>query len=213
MAFRMVCTVLLPFFLLFVLASCSQIKEIAQDAYDASEEYPPAPRNLDASPDETGLLLVYAEMLEKGLLWDHDVDLDAVSIVRVEDPEKPIIVSDFSYRLVVFHDLDPGIYLINSLIGSKDEENDAGEKETIYIEKKISDLPDASVKIEAGAAVYVGKLTYMNDSYFRQKWVMSIDRAAEHELHAWEELHSKYKDSPWTPLIQAKIDQFQKSSR
>lgn len=213
MVLRTMCMLLLPFFLPSVLAGCSQMKEFAQDVYDSTEEYPPAPRNLDAPPESTGLLLVYAEILEKGLLWDHDVDLDAVSIIRVDEPEHPIVVSDFSYRLVVFHGLVPGMYLINSLIGSKEEKNDAGDTETIYIEKNISDLPDAAVKIEAGAAVYLGKLTYMNDSYLGQKWILSVDRAAEHALHAWEVLLDSYQESPWTPLIEEEIRRVQDASR
>jgi hypothetical protein len=192
-----------------VLGGCQTVRQAYHDVMDTYETYPPAPRSLDASIEDTGLFLVYADMEEQSFLWDKDLDLEAISITKMDDPSNPIIVSDFSLNMVVFHGLEPGVYLINSLFWVRDIETDSGTKETKHFEKKVDDIRRISVKIEAGVPYYVGKLIYMDtdDEEEKEEWNVEVDKSPEFEIEAWTDLKKRYGNSDWIPLIDRKVQE------
>jgi hypothetical protein len=176
-------------------------KELYEKGSDNMEPYTPAPRELDAPPEETGLLLVYAEVHGKDLWSTKKFELDAVRIEITERPEQVITVSDFSEDMVVFQGLEPGTYTVYSVLVTEM----TGDGGSLSWEIVLPAMPGNTVTIEAGVPRYVGKIEYKDDKRTGERWVESIDPDIEIEIKAWEKLRNKFQHSAWTPYIEHQL--------
>jgi len=189
---------LVPAALLFAGAGCGAMKAVGNYAMSPTETVPGAPKTLDASPEETGILLVHAELRGKNIIQKYSYELMAASVIGLEDPGTIIRVRPFSDNLVVFQGLEPGQYTLVRLSGSRNTGN--GWE---HAQVPLAPEPSLSVTVEAGEITYLGKLTCWTGKDQRTEW----DNGPDSEKAAWRALSDKYGDSPWGSRIAAHLDE------
>jgi hypothetical protein len=157
-------------------------------------------------PEETGLLLIDCDMVEKDykLLWFDETEaigLEHCSIVKEGSEDQPI-PAYVQRGHFFFPNLEPGRYCIKTIHGKrsrpddKDDKDDdsaigTGTEEYRYrYEFPLWSVREVVFEVAAGAPTYFGK----------------IDSSMKYEKSAWESFLWLYPESVWTETVKKHVE-------
>jgi hypothetical protein len=181
-----------------LLGGCAVTEKI-QSNYQVTIESYYAPDELNADPQNTGLLLVDG-ISEKAL---NTMSLSGVAIVNTNNPENIIFSGSFKSGsflsqisgVVVVQNLRPGKYRIKRI-------NTWNENmwETIF----MPDTREYEIEISAGKPVYFGQIK-VRQPIGSTDIELNINYDKNRETEAWRMVVDKYSTSPWVKKINAHI--------
>jgi len=182
-----------------VLLDGCAVAEKIQSNYQVTIESYYAPDELNADPQNTGLLLVDG-ISEKAL---NTMSLSGVAIVNTNNPENIIFSGSFKSGsflsqisgVVVVQNLRPGKYRIKRI-------NTWNENmwETIF----MPDTSEYEIEISAGKPVYFGQIK-VRQPIGSADIELNINYDKNRETEAWRMVVDKYSASPWVKKINAHI--------
>ena len=179
-----------------LLLGCAKLKEGFQ-AFGGS-----SPRHLNSSPDSTGLLIVHAPMRHKGSLSfgiGGGISLDGAVVIR-EDTN--LAIEEGSVKDLILFQLRPATYHVVAVRGSFRSGN---------LQHNLVAPVDSVVgpiTVTAGQITYVGRLTVTGHSAMGRLgylYTYEWDRDLAHEAEALTIVADRYKQSPWTPVLQRRL--------
>jgi hypothetical protein len=189
-----------------LLVLCGTLAVIACETAKAEPvlpEYYPAGRTLVGDPTQNGLLMVDASL---SLPMRH-LPLNVVAISEAATPNETVLAGAHYVRLfppkfsgaVVFANLRPGRYSIRRLRFS------SGHETAWYEPPPETDL---SIEVRAGEVSYLGKIL-VTQRFLPALLRFEIVEDRPRELEAWRQVLEKFGITPWTPLIEARVNALQ----
>jgi hypothetical protein len=176
--------------------SCATIKE-------SSNLYPPAPKMLDSDRASSGILVVEAKL--KAAL--NSFDLIGVLLARdgncTELRRAGTMRGKGLKKLVMFHDLVPGMYTIELL---------KGENVNGYMTAPVPRLPEYAVEIKAGELTYVGTLM-ARKKIGRKPPTIDLEYDRSREIEVWTRFRAYYGESSWSEAAAEHIESLQSEAR
>lgn len=163
-----------------------------------------APRTLDSSPEDTGLLVISCELYGKGFFNRKKVKVNDVYIGNLEDTENLLKGAIIGKGIVMFHALPPGDYRLAKLYGFRSGFSASGSYWCVLPPRE-----EFIVKIEAGVPNYLGHLCISAEYIIGTKANIEWNDDKQFEIAAWEKVLEWYPVSPWSGLITQRIDELE----
>lgn len=188
---------LLTLALVILLSGCAGVEQFQRNLQESFETYH-APKNLDADPRATGLLLVDA--VKKDLF--NPMSLSGVAIANVEDLETATTVGTFrsgflsDSGVVVIPNLKPGTYrLIKIRLWN------LNGWDTVW----MPSTEEFKIEIGANAPVYFGQIHVRHPMFTTDREIeLHYDKARE--VTSWRMVAEKFKESEWSEIVEAHIE-------
>lgn len=181
--------------LLLLIPACSHVKTTMKEQFQESLQG--APSKLDASPETSGLLLVDAEVVHKGLLFGQ-TRFGTTGAWIEGAAGKHIYAGSFGRGLVVFQGLEPGSYRLIKLNGSSGRS---------WIGAQMPPDSQLVAVLLAGTPTYLGRLTVTSKGF--KNFALDWKREAAAERAAWQRLRREYRETPWAASIDARLQALQ----
>jgi hypothetical protein len=190
------------FFAALLAATASDASaQAVRDYFRAMTEVYQVPETIAGDTTQTGLLLIDASMTRA----IGGYSLDGAVIVEAATPDAELRVGSFSVRggilpqtasTAVFANLPPGMYRIVRMRFS------GGNQFAVVTPAPEDGL---SIEVRAGEATYLGKLVASQRMFSRQiNYAVTAD--PEREAVTLRRVLARFGDTPWTPIIQARLD-------
>lgn len=173
---------------------CAGVDEALKGHFEETSVYYVAPKQLNGSPQETGILLVDAISTR---MLSNKMPLTGVAITNIKEPEKLIAFGSISTGflspssgVVVIPNLRPGTYKIIKI-----KVANVNFWELLH----MPNTKDFEVEIYAGKPTYFGQVQAKRDNS------ISIQYDKAREAESWGKVVDAYSDSPWVTLINTYI--------
>lgn len=189
----------------FVVA-CALLSAFASDVsaqgirehFRAMTEVYPIPEAIAGDTTQNGLLMIDASMTRAA----GSYTLEGAAIAPEGAPDEEILAGSFSVRggllprsasTAVFANLTPGTYRIIRMRFS----NVNGSV--------VVNPDDLLVEVRAGEVSYLGRLA-ASQRMFTTQINYAINADPEREALAWRQVLAKFGETPWTPIVQTRLD-------
>ena len=185
---------LLPLFVLSFAGACAVTERFEQNYQEATAVYP-EPVDLDAAPQNTGLLLIDA-VTKKAL---NTMPLSGVAIANLDDPETEITAGSFRSGgflgqmsgVVVIPGLKPGPYRITRL---------RTQNANFWESLNMPETADFIIEVRANSPTYFGQVQIVHPVGTTDREI-KIDYRKKREVEAWRKVSDRYAGSPWIANI------------
>ena len=169
-----------------------------------------APRKLDSSPTETGLVVLDFKVTTKDV-WGFkgSANVYTASIQQLADGSEvlysgPVYSGGFinpDNFGILFQGLQPGQYKLRTL--NAKEANPPTE-----IELNMSEERELEFKVKAGSLLYIGRCACLLKG---NSYELSCQTDHPRELEVWQTIKKKYTVSKWDTIIDDKIESLKDS--
>lgn len=194
---KLASTFVVAYALLSAFASDCVAQGIMEQFRSVTEVYP-IPETIAGDTTRNGLLMIDASMTRAA----GGYTLDGAAIATDAVPGEEILAGSFSVRGVflprsastaVFANLTPGTYRIIRMRFS----NGNGSV--------VVNPDDLSVEVRSGEVSYLGRLV-ASQRMFSTQINYAINADPEREALAWRQVLAKFGETPWTPVVQARLE-------